>query len=431
MQKFLIVLLAVGIIFIIAFLFIKPLMGGALLLVSGPFLAAAIYLKINASKVEEELKAVVASFQNEKEEIIQEIRRKEKRQREQFAQLRNFGKDLASAINKDQLLRLIVNMFSKITADMSGDSQCFLLCQDPGTDEFDYVTGCNFDRSMLKALRYKQSDELLKKVMLTKKIFTDRGDAFGNDAATSYFLKGERPAYLARLSALALIPLVLEDEVWGIIVVFCGESAAMRIKNEEEFFLLLVSEGAIALGSAIHRGLASVDRLTQLYNRTFLQKRINEELEFCNRQLLPMSLLMIDIDYFKNINDTYGHQDGDMVLKKIAQILSQSIRMTDICARYGGEEFVVVLPGLAEKEGDQFSIAERLRLSVEKEDFIMQGDKHIKLTISVGVVVRKFPEDKAMGMDQLIQKADEMLYKAKHEGRNRVCYPEPEEFHVQ
>ena len=205
-------------------------------------------------------------------------------------------------------------------------------------------------------------------------------------------------------------------------MIFCRESAAARIKNEDSFFRLLVAQASIALGSAIHRGLASVDKLTQLYNRNFLQKRMREEIEFCNRQLLPLSLLMMDIDHFKLINDTYGHQEGDMVLKKIAQIISKSVRLTDICARYGGEEFVIVLPGIEEIANDKFSIAEKLRQAVEKSDFVVLGDKHIDVTISVGVTVRRYPEDKDLSMDELIQNADKLLYKAKEEGRNRVCY---------
>jgi diguanylate cyclase (GGDEF)-like protein len=196
----------------------------------------------------------------------------------------------------------------------------------------------------------------------------------------------------------------------------------VRIKNDEAFFLLLVAQASIALGSAIHRGLASIDKLTQLYNRTFLQKRMKEEVEFCNRQLLPLSLMMLDIDHFKAINDTYGHQEGDMVLKKIAQIISKCVRLTDICARYGGEEFVIVLPGIEEIANDKFSIAEKVRQGVEHSDFVVLGDKHIKVTISVGVMVRRYPEDKDFDMNELIKRADEMLYKAKKEGRNRVCY---------
>ena len=423
MDKLVLILFLIGAIFVIIFVFVNPLMGGAVIIAGTPFIIAAIINGNKKIKISEELKFVISSFQNEKEEITEEIKRKETRQKEQFELLRKFSQDLAGAQNKDELTRLIINMFAKMTQDSGGDSQCFLLCHDPGTEEFEYSIGCNIDRNSLKSLRFNTSDKLLAQLIKTKKIYTDLGDVFGGGSQLTSFLKGQRPAALARLSSLAMIPLILENEVWGIIVIFCGEQATLRIKREEGFFLLLVAQAALALGSAIHRGLASIDRLTQLYNRTFLQKRMREELEFCNRQKVPLSFLMIDIDHFKNINDTYGHHDGDMVLKKIAQILSKNIRITDICARFGGEEFVVVLPGMIEKTADKFSIADRLRQYVEAEEFVVQNDKKIDLTISVGVAVRQYPEDKEVGLDELLKRADEKLYQAKREGRNKVCYP--------
>ncbi|MCP4650034.1 MAG: sensor domain-containing diguanylate cyclase [PVC group bacterium] len=425
MGKIIVVLLGVGVTFLLVFLIVNPVMSVALIVVSVPFITAAVMAKILAGKQAKELRENTVVFQNEKEEMLKEIKKKEADQKRHFKQLENFGKELASAKSKDQLLRLIVDTFMELTKDMTGESQCFILSRDIGTDDFTYVTGKNFDRNMLRAMEFSSTDEIIKQVIKSKRIHTDNNsEIFGEDTQIKYFLKEDRPPHLARLSALAMIPLILEDRVWGIIVVFCGESAALRLKREEEFILLLVSEAAIALGSAIHRGLASVDRLTQLYNRTFLQKRMKEELEFCNRQNIPLSFLIIDIDHFKEINDTYGHPEGDMVLKKIAQILNNSVRLTDICARYGGEEFVVVLPGFEETKGGKFSIAERLRANVENAEFIMLGNKLVKITISVGVAVRHSPADNDLGMEDLLQKADAMLYEAKRAGRNRVYYAE-------
>jgi len=422
MKKLMLILFLFGIAFLGVFWVINPLMGAPLSVVAAPFIILSVLAHILLKKKEKQLVETKKIFQSEKLEIEKEKNKKERRQQEQFAYLQSFGRDLSTALNKDQLLRLIVSTFSKMTHSLSGDSQCFLLSHEPGSEEFVYEVGDNFDSNTLKSLRFNRNDPLMKTVVSTKKIQIFISDIFGGDSNIRYFLKEERVNYLSQLGSLALIPLILEDEVWGIIVMFCGESAATRIKNEEDFFLLLIAQASIALGSAIHRGLASVDRLTQLYNRTFLQKRCIEEIEFCDRQLLPMSLMMIDIDHFKEINDTYGHKEGDMVLKKVAQILSKGVRLTDLCARYGGEEFVVVLPGIAESPSDKFSIAERLRQSVERSDFVVLQDKHLALTISIGVTIRRYPEDKDTDMDELIVRADKLLYKAKNEGRNKVCY---------
>lgn len=422
MNRIMMSLPIVGLVLLISFCVMDPLMLPPFLVVTVPLIIFTTYSEILRRKIKKELKDTIRVFQAEKEEIVKEIKRKEARQQEQNEQLRDFSRDLSGALTKDQLLRIIVQRFSKITASAAGESQCFLLSHDPGSDELHYEMGDNFDSNTLTSLRFNANDEIINAVLTSKKICTYISDIFGGDSNVRYFLKDERITYLSQLGSLALIPLVLEDEVWGIVVIFCHEEAAVRIKNEEKFYILLIAQASIALGSAIHRGLASIDRLTQLYNRTFLQRRIKEETEFCNRQMLPLSLMMIDIDHFKEINDTYGHKEGDMVLKKIAQIISKNVRLTDVCARFGGEEFVVVLPGICEDRTEKFSIAERLRKAVEAADFIILQEKQIKLTISIGVAVRRFPGDKNLSVDELIEKADKLLYQAKREGRNRVCY---------
>ncbi|MBI4845266.1 MAG: sensor domain-containing diguanylate cyclase [Candidatus Omnitrophica bacterium] len=422
MTKLAFFLTIIGVLFLILYWIVTPVMGAALTVVSLPFSLVSGILIYQKHKLKKEYDDMVTAFQIEKEDIIKEIQKKEKRRQEQSDIIRGFSKELSVVFNKEQLLRIIVQQFSQITQSSSGESQCFLLVNDPGTEEFTYEIGYNLDRNSLRAMNFSAKDDVIQTVVKSKKISTYVSDIFGGDSNIRYFWKEDRLTYLSQLGSLALIPLVLEDNVWGIIVIFCGEDAAARIKNEEGFILLLVAQAAIALGSAIHRGLASVDRLTQLYNRTFLQKRMLEEIEFCNRQLLPLSLMMIDIDFFKEVNDTYGHQEGDMVLKKISQIITNNVRLTDICARYGGEEFVVVLPGIAEIAGDKFSIAERLRKSVESADFFVGVNKRIRVTVSVGVSVRRAPDDQDLNMENLIKKADELLYKAKKEGRNRVCY---------
>lgn len=422
MNKLLIIFPIIGILFLIIFWVINPLVGPSLSVITIPFMALTLVAIKELKKGKKELSEALLIYQAEKDEITKEIERKERIRKEQSEALQIFSRELSTSLNKDQLLRVIVTTFSKLTRSAAGDSQCFLLSHDDVTQQFKYEAGDNFDSNTLKAASFSAEDELIKTITKTRKIQTFISDIFGGDSNIRYFLKEDRVTYLSQLGSLALVPLILENEVWGIVVIFCHEGSAAKIKNEESFYLLLVAQASIALGSAIHRGLASIDRLTQLYNRTFLQKRMNEEIELCNRQLLPMSIMMIDIDHFKEINDTYGHKEGDMVLKKIAQLISNCVRLTDLCARYGGEEFVIVLPGIAENPDDKFSISERLRASVENADFVILGEKHLKVTISVGVTVRKYPEDKEADMEELITRADKLMYKAKNDGRNCVKY---------
>lgn len=160
--------------------------------------------------------------------------------------------------------------------------------------------------------------------------------------------------------------------------------------------------------------LAMKDELTGLYNRRHLLYMAERHINFCRRYSGQLSVIMIDIDYFKTINDTYGHAAGDLVLKRLATILETNSRVDcDIVARFGGEEFLLLLPSTG-LEAAKLT-AERLRNHVEKEDFKLNG-KTIKVTISCGVA--GYGSDTVP--DVLFECADKAMYEAKRSGRNRV-----------
>lgn len=161
--------------------------------------------------------------------------------------------------------------------------------------------------------------------------------------------------------------------------------------------------------------LANTDSLTRLSNRRRLFEALNREHERSQRSGQPCSLVMVDADHFKSVNDTYGHHLGDEVLVTIADHLRESMRIYDLAARFGGEEFALLMP---ETDLDQAAaIAERLRLSIETIEFSDEL-KPLKLTISAGVAT--FPGPGVKTVDDLIRMADHALYRAKDAGRNRV-----------
>ncbi|MCX6073851.1 MAG: sensor domain-containing diguanylate cyclase [Campylobacterales bacterium] len=162
--------------------------------------------------------------------------------------------------------------------------------------------------------------------------------------------------------------------------------------------------------------LAFHDALTGLYNRGDFDKKLQEELNRALRYETSLSLLMLDIDFFKNINDTYGHQAGDEVLKSIATIILTSIRNNDYGARYGGEEFIVILPETNTTEA--IVLAERIKETIEKNEFNLSNDTAIHLTISIGVA----SSTKGISPEYLLEVADNALYKAKENGRNQVWF---------
>lgn len=163
------------------------------------------------------------------------------------------------------------------------------------------------------------------------------------------------------------------------------------------------------------RTLSITDSLSGLYNHRYFQKRMKEEFLRAKRYDLPLSCLMIDIDDFKKVNDTYGHQVGDRTIVEFAGILNSSIRTIDIAARYGGEEFAVLLPQI-EIEGAK-NVAERFRKNVESHAFL-RTDKSFNITASIGVA--SYPNDDMKSDEDLLKIADNSLYRAKNIGKNKV-----------
>ncbi|HOM80422.1 MAG TPA: diguanylate cyclase [Armatimonadota bacterium] len=161
--------------------------------------------------------------------------------------------------------------------------------------------------------------------------------------------------------------------------------------------------------------LATHDELTRLHNRRYLEQRLSEEVPRAKRYRLPLSCLMLDLDHFKRINDTYGHPAGDAVLRQVADILRTSVRSVDVVGRYGGEEFLIILPQTG-AEGARV-LAERIRQRVEQELFDI-GGQTIHCTTSIGVAAASDGDVPDAG--HLIAEADRALYHAKVTGRNRV-----------
>lgn len=158
--------------------------------------------------------------------------------------------------------------------------------------------------------------------------------------------------------------------------------------------------------------LATVDTLTGLYNRVKFDSILTQELSRAKRYNFHIGILMLDIDYFKNVNDAYGHLIGDEILIGIANNVKSSIRSSDYLFRWGGEEFVIIC--LETDQNDIVTFAEKIRLNVAQQNFDKVGNK----TISIGATMNNYDDT----VESIIQRADESLYKAKETGRNKVCY---------
>ena len=216
-------------------------------------------------------------------------------------------------------------------------------------------------------------------------------------------------------------PIISKKQIRGLIGVGHKMNNELFTQPEQELFSLLAHFISVAFSNSIlyqkMEQISVTDGLTGLHNYRYFKKRLDDEMERAARYNHSLSLVLFDVDHFKNFNDTLGHPAGDEALKTVANILKSTIRKSDIAVRYGGEEFCVILP---EAEiGSAYNFAERLRKHIEKyrfeEERVQPGGK---LTVSIGVA--SFPQD-ADSAQQLLEKADAALYKAKGSGRNKTC----------
>ena len=218
------------------------------------------------------------------------------------------------------------------------------------------------------------------------------------------------------------IPLKSESKISGVLV---AKSTNEEITEKDMEYLNQLS---VQIGTTINRANvyaeilkhATLDALTGFYNRRQLEERIKQEVANAKRQKAPLCGIMTDIDFFKSVNDTYGHAVGDLVLKTIAKVIRGQLREYDIAGRYGGEEFSILLPFTKINEAQM--VAERLRKSIENKVIDISKInpesevKTIKVTLSLGVYEIK-DSDKD---EDLLKKADKALYQAKNTGRNKV-----------
>ncbi len=217
---------------------------------------------------------------------------------------------------------------------------------------------------------------------------------------------------------VAVVPLLLGPRFMGVLMVRSDDAA--RVWKENEVLLLRTVSDQVAVAVNHSRlysqqqHLALTDSLTGCMNRRSFEQQLERDLRLATRMRQPVSLIMLDVDYFKRVNDTHGHDAGDAALRFLADVLRDELRGVDTAARYGGEEFAVILPQ-ANLDG-AIIVADRLRARLENTEIPGIG----QITASFGIAT--FPVH-ASTRDGLVTTADQALYAAKHTGRNRVCTP--------
>ena len=229
-------------------------------------------------------------------------------------------------------------------------------------------------------------------------------------------LSPQTPYVLTNDDKIGAFPLTSEGEITGCIV---ARSTLDKLSSRDISYLeQLTRQSAITINRANAYAkilqYATLDALTGLNNRRQFEVRLKQEIATTKRQKNPLCAMMIDIDFFKKVNDTYGHASGDAVLRAVASVIKEHLRESDIPSRYGGEEFAVLLPYTHIDEAQ--IVGERLRKAVESTP-VPIDKKNINVTISMGLAEFN-PEETG---EELFERADKALYEAKESGRNRVC----------
>ncbi len=310
-----------------------------------------------------------------------------------------------------ELHQLINQALLNILGLFTTRSAMLMMVSPEDNDVFEVIEAKGFSQNQLQKFMIYRHDKLVHYLELLKQPFQIR------DVSREF---QEIIPILKNMGIEVVSPLFRNEEIVGLICL------GPNIRNQEysednlETLAILTNMLSVALHNAQMyehiKALSYTDGMTGLHNYRFFRLRIKEEIARARRDGSPVSLLILDVDYFKNYNDTLGHPAGDDVLRKLSSILRKSVRDNDIVARYGGEEFAIILPG-TDIDG-ALSLAERIRSKVERTAFYKEEiQPNGKITVSVGSAT--FPRD-AVTVEDLVIAADRALYQAKYSGRNRV-----------
>lgn len=304
-------------------------------------------------------------------------------------------------------------------------SKCSMVLAKPG-DEIGIVVA-SFENPMLRNLEIRLSryPEIQRALATGHRVLV-------TDVATDALYEsvrarwGEEGIEVATRSAVAL-PFFIKDRQVGVFFLRTTGRDAPLTPADAQFAETVIRTAVAAIEKAYDfetavldrrrfEQLAATDALTGALNRRALAETLAQELDRARRYNLYLSILLADLDRFKEVNDVRGHLAGDAVLRQVAELLRREARSVDIVARYGGEEFVVVMPETAVQGAAVF--AERVRHRVEERDFAEPGDAPLRLTISIGLA--GYPNERVTSADTFVAVADQALYRAKNDGRNLV-----------
>ncbi|MCL5238194.1 MAG: sensor domain-containing diguanylate cyclase [Nitrospirae bacterium] len=315
--------------------------------------------------------------------------------------LRESTRAVATISDLNELLNYIVVIIGK---SLKVESICLFIKEEDGL--YHAHCSCGIDKKTASA--YKLGSGIINWLMLTRQVFIREEQEMLKTPENFSAVYTD----LGKISAELVIPLFHKGELAGILTLGYKGNREIYVQSDIDLLESLADQAAIAIKNIRLSAEAITDGLTGLYVHKYFNIRLQEEIERAKRYRHPLSLLLIDVDHFKRVNDAHGHLAGDRILRAISRLWKDNIRSGDVLSRYGGEEFAVILPETS--KADAVKVAETLRSYTESAR--VDG---IRVTISIGVA--SIGEgDLDCDRNKLIRNADKALYLAKHKGRNRT-----------
>ncbi len=318
--------------------------------------------------------------------------------------LQEWGRVVTAELERERVITTAVEAFR----EMGGVSKLSLMLWNEGAECLEIVGGLGLQPEAAQFMKLKLGEGVAGKVLETGKPV--KVNSLSRSADYKSFTGASREK-----DALLALPLIAKGRCFGVVNLHAKEDGTDFDDSDESILLTLAEISSVAFENSRLYDLAITDGLTKLYIARYFHQRLEEEITRTRRTAMPLSLLMADIDHFKDVNDTYGHQVGDAVLVQLARVARRVFREVDIACRYGGEEFVFILPN-TDASGSRI-VAERFRNAVEDHRFATSAGE-IRITVSLGISTYALGRSK----DEMIHEADEALYASKRGGRNRVTH---------
>ncbi len=336
---------------------------------------------------------------------------RQKKQINSLISLVEAGQELGSSLTLEKIVQLVVNMVKNLV----NCNTCVIYLRERGKEgDMVVVKNCH---------TLPQHERLFKDFSLdvgestVAEVIKKKGSILLNDAHK--FQKEKIIPKMKAIRSVMVVPCLFQRDAIG--AIYVGQQGVGSFKDDDLRLLsILANQAALAIKNAqLHENVAQLaitDSLSGLYTHGYFQESLDQEFKKAFKNNKPLSVMILDIDFFKIVNDNFGHPQGDALLKQVGGLIKSVTRDNDIICRYGGDEFTITC--LNTNRTEAILIAERIRQAVEEYDFIA-GNKVVKVTISGGV--SSFPEDCDSKKD-LVVIADETLYEAKKGGRNRIAH---------